>query len=169
MIQPLIIGLPRSRTAWLSVFMSQSGTYFYHEGINGCKSLPEYKEKIAGCGDSSTGLLSLGVDVVSKSKVVVIIKNKKEIEDCISWCDKSYNVDSRSFILDLQNKLLNVDGLIVKQSEINDRLKDIWCYLTDAQWDDKYKRLAELNIQAKSTAIDKEAAILLYESIQQNT
>ena len=161
-----IIGLPRSRTAWLSVFMSQSKTYFHHEGLNGCKTVNEYKEKVKGCGDSSTGLMSLGVDMIGDSKVVVIVKSKAEVNQCIEWCDKTYRLDSKDFILELNDRLLTLDALKIKQSEINDRLKDIWSHLIDAPWHDKYKNLVDFNIQVQSTEIDKEAAKALHESIQ---
>lgn len=163
---PLIIGLPRSRTAWLSIFMSQSDVYFHHEGINGCRTITEYKKKVKGCGDSSTGLMSLGVDMINKSKVVIIEKDEHEIKECIEWCDETYSVDSESFILELNAKLLTVKGLRVKQSEIDSRLKDIWCHLVGTNWDDKYKNLVDFNIQVQSTKIDEEAAKALYESIQ---
>lgn len=161
-----IAGLPRSRTAWLSVFMSQSGVHFHHEGINGCHSIAEYQDKIKGCGDSSTGLVALGVDVIKDSKVVIIEKDEEELKKCVDWCNKVYGVDSESFILQLNEKLNMLNGLVIKQSEINERLQDIWEYLVDTPWDDKYKNLVNFNIQVQSTSIDEEAAKALYESIQ---
>ncbi len=163
-----IAGLPRSRTAWLSVFMSQSDIYFYHEAVNGCHSMKEYDDKIKGCGDSSTALVSLDVDIIKSSKVVIIEKSNKELRNCIDWCDKTYGTDSERFIITLNDRLLTLNGLKVKQSEINDRLQDIWEYLVDTPWNDKYKDLVNFNIQVQSTDIDKEAAKALYASIQQN-
>ncbi len=162
-----IAGLPRSRTAWLSVFMSQSDVYFYHEAINGCYSIDEYKDKIKDCGDSSTGFFVLAGSIITpNAKIVIIEKNKEELFKCIEWCDKVYGVDSKDFILDLNDKLLTLYGLIVKQSEINDRLQDIWEYLVDTPWDDKYSNLVNFNIQVQSADIDKKAAKALYASIQ---
>lgn len=163
-----IAGLPRSRTAWLSVFMSQSNTHFYHEAINGCSSIEEYNNKIIGCGDSSTGLVSLGLDIIKDSKVVVIEKTDEQIEKCIEWCDHVYGMDSRSFILDIESKLKNLNGFHVMQSDINSKLKEIWTYLVDDEWCERYSELTNLNIQVNSHSIDKEAAKALYESIQQN-
>ena len=41
-----ITGLPRSRTAWFSAFMTASGFPCGHELINNCETIEEYKEKI---------------------------------------------------------------------------------------------------------------------------
>jgi len=163
-----ITGLPRSRTAWLSVFMSQSDVYFYHEAVNGCYSIEEYKDKIKGFGDSSTGLVSLGVDIIQDSKVVIINKTDEQIEKCVKWCDHTYGMDSRDFILDINAKLKKLDGLHVNQSDIDNRLSEIWRHLVDTPWNDEYLRLTKFNIQVKSNKIDEEATKALYESIQQN-
>jgi len=161
-----IAGLPRSRTAWLSVFMSQSDVYFYHEAVNGCHSIEEYKDKIKGFGDSSTGLVSLGVNVIQNSKVVIINKTDEQIEKCIEWCDHTYGMNSRIFILDANEKIKKLKGLHVNQSDIDYRLKEIWRYLVDTPWDDKYLNITKFNIQVKSNEIDREAAKALYASIQ---
>ena len=161
-----IAGLPRSRTAWLSVFMSQSDVYFYHEAIDGCYSIEEYKNKIKGFGDSSTGLVLLDLNLTQNSKVVVIDKTDEQIEKCIEWCDHTYGMDSREFILETNDKLKKLDGLHVNQSDIDSRLKDIWRHLVDTPWDDKYLRLTKFDIKVKSNEIDREAAKALYASIQ---
>ena len=110
--------------------------------------------------------MSLGIDMIGDSKVVVILKTKEELDQCVEWCNKTYKVDSESFILELNDLLLKTKGLHVKQSEINDRLEDIWTYLVKDKWNDKYKNLVDFNIQVKSTGIDEEAAETLYESIK---
>lgn len=165
-----VAALPRSRTAWLSVFLSQSGRHCYHEAINGCPSISEYQIKIKGCGDSSTGLTVIDIQkLYPESKILIIDKSDEELEKCIAWCDKTYSMDSRAFILEQHEKLSKLNGLRISQSDINNRLKDIWGYLIGTQWNDSYKRLLELNIQVQSTDIDKKAALALHASIQQNT
>ena len=37
----LVTGLPRSRTAWLSVFMSGAGSICYHEPIGGIREVSD--------------------------------------------------------------------------------------------------------------------------------
>ena len=74
----IIVGLPRSRTAWLSVFMSQSSTMFHHEAINGCGSIEEYRNKTLRSGDS-TGFSFIADEVRAQEKIVIIKKNEKEL------------------------------------------------------------------------------------------
>lgn len=160
----LVVGLPRSQTAWLSVFLSQSGVKFYHEAINGCYTLDEYKEKIKGCGDCTTA-----IDIVEKlkpEKVVIIEKDDEELKRCIEWCNSEYNIDSKSMVESLNRRLSNISGLRVKQSEIGNKLKEIWEYLVDSEWDESCKDLLKFNIQVKDSKINEEAAISLYESFQ---
>jgi hypothetical protein len=160
----MIIGLPRSRTAWLSVFMSQSNTYFHHEGVNNCSSLDEYKEKLTNCGDSTTGFSFL-LDCMEDKNVVIIKKNKKELEDCIAWCNSVYGLDSRDYILEMDKLLGTIKGLVVNQSDIDSNLKSIWCHLVEDEWLDKYEQLTKMNIQIQSTEINEGAAKELYDSL----
>lgn len=158
-----IVGLPRSMTAWLSVFMSQSGVYFYHEAIDGCSSIEEYKKKIKGCGDSTTAIGFIGDTLTDKT--VIITKNKDEFERCVKWSDSEFNISSASYLTLEQNKLNEVKGLVIKQSEITEKLQDIWEFLVDTEWDDRYSNMVNLNIQVASTDIDEKALKELCESI----
>ncbi len=162
-----IAGLPRSRTAWLSVFMSQSGYYCYHDGFNGCKSMKEYRDKIKGCGDSSTGLTIIDLNKeFPDSKVVVIEKNRDEIEKCIEWCSRTYGVDAREQILEMNKKLSKIKGLRIQQSDIDKRLRDIWAHLTTQNWNERYRKLSDFYIESDPFNIDLHSAKSFYESIQ---
>ena len=164
-----ISGLPRSRTAWLSVFMSQSGTYYHHDGFNGCHSLEDYKHKVNNCGDSSTGLTLIDLNKeFPLSKVVIIEKTNEEFEACVKWCSQVYGLDSRKELELMRDKQKSMTGLRVQQSDINERLQDIWKFLTDKPWQEKYKFLTSFNIQSNPYNIDIQAAKSLNESIQQN-
>jgi len=126
----IILGLPRSRTAWLSVFMSQSNTYFHHEAINGCNSINEYRQKVFGCGDSTTAFQLIKGEL-SGDKIVIIRKSKKELQRCIDWTNSEFCGDNEQFILDMNFELSLIDGLIINQSDIDNRLKEIWEHLVD--------------------------------------
>jgi len=165
-----IAGLPRSRSAWLSVFMSQSGQFCHHDGFNGCNSIAEYKDKIGRGGDSSTGLTLIDIHKeFPHAKVVIIEKSDEEFERCVEWCDETYGQSSRKELESMREKLSNFKGLRVQQSEINERLEDVWTHLTSKRWDDKYSILADFNIQANPFNINLQAARNLYESLQQDS
>lgn len=164
-MSPLILGLPRSRTAWLSAFMSQSSTHFYHEAINGCFSLDEYENKIKGFGDSTTGIIPI-INNIKEKKILVIKKTDEEIERCIQWCNSTYQVDSSRYINDCNNVLNGIDAMVINQNDIDQSLKKIWTYLVDDPWLDVYGNIKKMNIQVSDTSINKEAAKAIYETIQ---
>ena len=154
-----VFGLPRSRTAWLSVFLSQSGVFCHHDGINGCSSTDEYQEKIKGCGDSTTGFFAIDYDsLYQSSNRVIIEKSYSEIERCIEWCDSTYLTNSRDEILRQNDILMGIDGLRVKQSDINNSLPLIFEHLTEQDWNERYSIITNLNVQSDPYGIDTEAA-----------
>ena len=162
--KPIIIGLPRSRTAWLSVFMSQSGTYFHHEAINGCYSLDEYDEKTENNGDCTTGF-SVLLDKLKGRNVVIIKKNNEEFESCVKWCDVTYGIDSREYLSTLNEMLNTIDGLVVNQSDIDSFLPEIWDHLVDDVWFEDYSEIKKLNIQVNNADINEVAVKALYATI----
>lgn len=161
-----IAGLPRSRTAWLSVFMSQSNTYCYHDGCNGCNDLDEYWDKIEGFGDSSTGLVLIDINKLrTHCPIVIIDKNEAELERCIEFCSEISGQDSRKYITDLNEKLKKIAGLHIKQSEINSNLKRIWEHLVDDKWQERHTNMINFNIQTIDLSIDESAAINLMRNL----
>ena len=145
--------------------MSQSGVYFHHEAVNGCNSINDYMNKVQGCGDSTTCFDIAGCH----DKKVIIVKSDDEVERCIEWCDKTYLSDSREFITHLNSRLKLESGLRINQSEINERLPDIWRYLLGYGLDARHMKMIDFNIQVQNTSIDEQAAKIFYESIRQDT
>lgn len=136
-----ILGLPRSRTAWLANFMTYNGFYCHHEGLNGCSSMLEYKHKIYTDGDSSTGLAMFPFRAMFPTARTVIIDNS--ITAAVAYGKEHYNFDSTEQMLDLTEKLDAIDGLHIPYNDINNRLADIWSHLTkDAPFDSR--RAAQL-------------------------
>ena len=69
----LILGLPRSRTAWLANFLTYDGLFCYHEAINGCLNMDEYAEKVKGKGDSNTALALFDFEhMFPDAKIIVV-------------------------------------------------------------------------------------------------
>lgn len=162
-----VIGLPRSRTAWLSVFLSQSGNYCHHDGLNGCRTIDAYRQKIGTHGDSSTGLMMFDVDKLFPGAPIVIIeKNDIELQSCISWCNNTYQVDSRDHIKRLNGLMATIKGLRIKQRDINQMLPEIWAHLIGTRWKDEYANLTDFNIQSDPYAIDYLSALeIMHEAI----
>jgi len=141
------------------MFMSQSNTYCYHDGFNGCNDLDEYWNKVKGCGDSSTGLMLIDINELKPdSSIVIIDKNESELERCIDFCSGVCGQDSTNAILELNEKLKKIKGLHIKQSEINSNLERIWKYLVDDEWRERYKNMINFNIQIIDLDIDETAA-----------
>jgi len=149
-----VLGLPRSRTAWFSAFLSQSGIKFYHEGINGCRDIVQYTEKMKGCGDCTTAFCAIDFDrLFPDSKKVIIEKSDDEFNRALEWCEKHYGGDGLSILKTMEERLDSIDGLRVKQSEINNNLEPIWKFLTNRAWDEKYADIKNLNIQVNLESI----------------
>lgn len=144
--------------------MSQSSTYFHHEAIEGCFSLSEYENKIKNCGDSTTGFLYLS-NFIKNKKTVIIKKNNQELQQCISWCDSTYNIDSACFIKNMNEKINQIDGLVINQSEIDDKLTDIWTYLVNDEWKDIYSKLVKMNIRVAQTQINADSVKELHATL----
>lgn len=144
MIKFLVLGLPRSRTAWLSVFLSHDGNYCHHEGINGCRSLSEYYAKVDGYGDSTTaGMLCYGLDVPT-----LIIE--RDPSYAIKYCEEVFRYSGDVPMRDLRFRLNRVKGLRVHFDTINDRLEEIWAYLIGTPYnDERGKALSLMNIQVE--------------------
>ncbi|MHC4648675.1 MAG: hypothetical protein ACYTBJ_24730 [Planctomycetota bacterium] len=156
-----ILGLPRSRTAWLANFLTYDGHYCHHEAINGCASIQEYKDKIEGCGDSTTNLLMIDFERhFPESKIVVI---HRDIKASIDFARTVFKADMTEMLERASDKLNSIKGLHIAFDEINDRLRDIWEYLIGDSFDEKRAQmLIGLNVQTIDVFdIDKEALIKL--------
>lgn len=142
-----VIGLPRSRTAWLANFLTHQGNFCYHEGMNGCPTIQDYKNKLGKAkGDSSTGLMLLDMNKEFPKAPKVIIDS--DVEASIEFAKEVYNVDNPEYFYGLQEKLNEIEGLHIKFEDINDRLEDIWKHLIGTGYDaDRAELLKEMNIQ----------------------
>jgi len=145
----LILGLPRSRTAWLANFMSTQGLSCSHEGLNGCRSLKEYRDRFSkDSGDSNTGLALFDFEPLFEDFKIVIIDS--DIEPAVEFTKKYFSHDSTAFMSELKIRLSGIDGLHIPFSKINDRLEDIWYYLTPKQFDERRaKMLIGFDVQVR--------------------
>jgi len=162
-----ILGLPRSRTAWLANFMTHNGFNCLHDGLNGCNSINDYKTKLGpNSGDSNTGLVLFNFRKYFPTARTVIIDNS--IASAVQYAKQRYSVDIAEQLLDAKAKLDDVHGLHISYHDINKKLETIWAYLThDAPFDAKRAELlVSLDVSVVEPYIaDKEAAANLWRNV----
>lgn len=131
-----ILGMPRSRTAWLANFMTTGDVFCHHEGLNGCHTIDQYKDKLGTSdGDACTGLVLFDLDSQFPNAKKVIIERSDRLP-------RDETVDYMQF------KLNEIDGLRVKFEDIDSRLEEIHTYLTDQPYDVKRADMLKmLNVQ----------------------
>ncbi|MDX1811031.1 MAG: hypothetical protein R3240_03730, partial [Gammaproteobacteria bacterium] len=133
MVDFLILGLPRSRTAWLANFLTYDGLFCFHEATNGCSSIQEYKEKVAGKGDANTGLGFFDIDKLFPDAKKIIVDS--DVSRSIEFSKAAFNLNVVHEMRVLKNNLDKIDGLHIPLDEINDHLQEIWEYITDIPYD----------------------------------
>jgi len=140
-----ITGLPRSRTAWFSAFMTASGFPCLHEGPNDCRTLKEYKNKVSNISDSNTGLCFLNL---TDERPLLIIHRK------------GYHIGMFDDV-----ELRKLDGLHVNFDEIDERIEEIFTYLTGESINrSTYDLFKGLNITTMIEMNDDAAKELLNEA-----
>lgn len=137
-----ITGLPRSRTAWFSAFMTASGFPCGHELINNCESMAEYKEKVAFLSDSNTAFAFVDSPYPERKTLVI---HRDDAPDKV-------------FIANLDK----VSGLHINFRDIDDRIREIFTYLTGDELNaDVYNKFKLLNITT-TEVMNVDATIRLF-------
>ena len=145
-----VIGLPRSRTAWLSNFLTYDDNFCYHEGIDGCSTTEEYKDKLGeNKGDSSTGLMLFDMNKEFPDSPKVIIEGS--VDKAIEFTKEVYDVYEPEYFYELKDKLDSIKGLRIKFEDINNSLEQIWEHLIGTPYDkDRGSLLKDMNIQTNN-------------------
>jgi len=124
-----ILGLPRSRTAWLANLMSYDGYHCHHEGSNNCYKLEEYKAKLGPCtGDANTGLVLIDIKKHFPDSKIVIIDST--IDEAVAYGQRVHKANFTKGLTVMKAKLDKLEGLHIPIADIDDHLEDIWEYLT---------------------------------------
>lgn len=130
----IIIGLPRSRTAWFSAYFSACGHPCIHEGIKYCKKVSEYSGLMKSYeGDSTCAGALHDTDA---DKVVIINRDVNEVFMSLMESDVNFDiVELGNQLNTIKSKMSNIDGLIVNYNDINNRLQEIHEYCVDTPFD----------------------------------
>lgn len=146
MIEYMVCGMPRSRTAWLSVFLSDDSGLCLHEGINGCNSHSEYLNKFKNgiTGDSTTAAKELSAAKVDCEKIIIL----RDPKECKQQCDALFGEISLDYYQDQFDYLTTLGGLVVDFNDINDNLRDIWEHVKDSKFNPlRAEKMKGLNVQ----------------------
>ncbi len=146
-----ITGLPRSRTAWLSVFMSQGNSFCYHEAMRGCKTKQEYYDKLAlegydYVGDSNSALTYTDYqEKYPEAPLVIIHRPTVEIYESLRLL--GIRIELRT-LAEYSLELRGLKGLHVEFDDIDNSLNSIFYHCTEGG--KPVNTFTEFNIQLKS-------------------
>lgn len=161
----LVLGLPRSRTAWLANFLTYDGLHCSHEGIAKYTTLESYRDAFGeNCGDSNTLLMSFDFMPYFQDTKIVVIDNS--ITTAVAFGKEQFNIDLEQSLGIAKERLDSIAGLHVNFEDINTSLELIWSYITDKPFDAKRaEMLIELNVQVNDVfGTDADTVIQLMEN-----
>lgn len=143
----LIVGYPRSRTAWLSNYFTSNGIKCHHELSLDHKS-DKIEEILGNCdGNSDSGMAFMSDWVIrqvnsGKMRILFIDRPKSDVIESLSkaYKEEGINVPNLEFIIELFNfNIKNIklsvydvcpDRMDVQYSEIFDNIEQIHSFLT---------------------------------------
>ena len=145
-----VLGLPRSRTCWLANFLTYDRHYCFHEGMNTCKSLSEYKEKLGtDFGDSSTATMLFDINREFPDAPKIIIES--DIQRSIDYAVKTLGLKDPNYIVYMQQQLDKVSGPRVHFDDIDYQLPFIWHTLIGTPFDERRSNIVKtMNIQMQN-------------------
>lgn len=156
-----ITGLPRSRTAWLSVVFTIGDSFCFHEALrftrNGTEMLAMFKQTGAKHVGNSDSLLPFFYNDIARyfpdAPIVIIERDPKEVFESL---ERVFGVKSQLIIDETLVRLESIrhDALIVDYSDLDNEpvLRKMWAHcLGDVPFNrQKWLSLRELNIQIDS-------------------
>ena len=146
MIEFMVIGLPRSGTAWIANWLTTDTTTCIHDplAINHYRDLDSIKsEKMLGI--SCTALWAFPDYVNShKARKVIVHRNLKEINSSLS------NIGLPQFKDGMDEKLSCLNGIHIWKDQLFKDPEFIYEYLTGKKFDrERFETLKELKIERK--------------------
>ena len=157
-----VLGLPRSRTAWLANFLTCDGHFCFHEGIDGCRSIDDYEKKLGHHGDSGTAMMMFDMNTLFPDSPKVIIESDPRV--AIEYARNVFGLDNPTAIYYAKERLDAIDGLRINRDDINERLPEIWSHLIGEGYnEDRAKMLIKFNVQVMNPCdIDYDATRELF-------
>lgn len=124
-----VLSLPRSRTAWLSVFFNASGLRCEHELVARSDSFEHAIEKMnQGIGSIDTGQVFKVNDIkreVKDIKIIIIYRDKEEVKRSLVKC----GIENAEWLIDQQAIRIEMEKQFYpsfRYSQIDQRIEEIW-------------------------------------------
>lgn len=154
----LVLALPRSRTAWLSHYLSHGPDRCGHDEIIDCKTLPEFIDRFHGsarlAGSCETGAVDGWRAILAgMPKVRLLLVRRPPLAVWGSLA--KFGIAPPTQMLEARNEMLNAVAAVpgvtqVRFSDLNDEQCCRWIFehLLEKDWDrSHWLRMRDFNIQ----------------------
>ena len=152
-----ILALPRSRTYWLSKFLTSGNNLFLHESAWDNKEVEDFNGAPNIIGNASTSPVET-LSMVDKDKCLIIERPLSEVLESLSVLYPGISFD----LTGQQEALDSIDAYRVPFEEINNRLDDIWDFIHDDPMPEKKRGLVDKNLQNHKMIKDVEGHLAAY-------
>jgi hypothetical protein len=129
-----ITGLPRSRTAWLSAFMSSGDVFCHHELIKENQDVVSYANAMAKgyrvVGNADCGGMVFPDILALHDAIVIIERDPEEVIESLNKVFPEKTKETPEIVYELQKRLDMVNGLRIPYNEVNSSIKKIWEHCT---------------------------------------
>lgn len=156
----LVMGLPRSRTAWLANFLTNGPAFCFHEPMVGCRSVANLRSKfermdypVVGGADTGAAAFADRIAEVFTSGIQLIIV-ERDPDECLA------SLRALGLLADVHTLAAGVDALeyvkckfkplVVSFDSLNDEHvgRGIWEHCIGEGFDvERFRQLCEMNIQ----------------------
>ena len=145
----VITGLPRSRTAWFSAYLTSGDVFCHHEAIPKNISLTGYP--YVGTADCGYILCPDWVNSIGEHKLIII---HRDVNEVMASMKKIGLEDEIGYLPMLAEKLYKLDGFHIEFNEINKALPQIHKYLGIPDYNEERALLfIDMNIQLQEWRI----------------
>ena len=130
----MVCGLPRSRTAWLSAWLSDENGISLHEGINGCRCIDDYRKKF---NEKVKYDCTTGFEYLSTIECDRLIILRDPMSSMIST-NKILNQELQLSFFERQYQILcETSGMKIHFRDIDRSLEQIWDFIKGTKFDFK--------------------------------
>lgn len=131
----LVVGLPRSRTAWLANFLSYGESFCYHEPTIGCADVADLRMGLYNghrpvMGGADTGALFIIDQIKASMPDLRLLVIERSVEDVFRSCEKAGLPVVRED-LEREHQTMRLSASLdgakrVRFDEIDNSLESIW-------------------------------------------